>query len=45
MNDVLGPDSPTVRVFKACNQSIIAPAVIELTLNTQPKVMFKDGGA
>jgi len=31
-------------VLKACNQAIIAPAVIELTLNIGSKVAFKDGG-
>jgi hypothetical protein len=29
---------------QACNQSIIAPAVIELTLNICPILPFKDGG-
>ena len=42
--EVLGEDSPTTKILKSCNQSIIAPAVIELTLNVCPKVAFKDGG-
>ncbi|PRP79538.1 hypothetical protein PROFUN_12771, partial [Planoprotostelium fungivorum] len=42
--EVLGEESPTARILKACNQAVIAPAVIELTVNVAPKVPFKDGG-
>jgi len=44
LHEVVGEETPTVRVLKACNQSIIAPAVTELTLNIQKQVPFKDGG-
>lgn len=44
LKEVVEEDSPTVRILKACNQAIIAPAVIELTLNIQKKISFKDGG-
>lgn len=40
----LGKDSKIVKVLKACNQAIIAPAVIELTLNVGTKVPFNDAG-
>lgn len=42
--EYLGKESRMVRVLKACNQAIIAPAVIELTLNVCAKVPFKDAG-
>jgi len=44
LNEVVEENSPTLRILKACNQSIIAPAVIELTLNVQKRLQFKDGG-
>eukprot|EP00026_Physarum_polycephalum_P007369 Phypoly_transcript_07428.p1 GENE.Phypoly_transcript_07428~~Phypoly_transcript_07428.p1 ORF type:complete len:444 (+),score=108.09 Phypoly_transcript_07428:147-1478(+) len=44
ISEYLGKDSRMVRVLKACNQAIIAPAVIELTLNVCAKVPFKDAG-
>ena len=42
--EVIKEGTPTLQVLKATNQSIIAPAVIELTLNVCPKISFKDGG-
>lgn len=42
--DYLGKDSKVVKILKACNQAIIAPAVIELTLNVGTKVPFNDAG-
>jgi len=39
-----GKESKVVRILKACNQAIIAPAVIELTLNVCAKVPFRDAG-
>jgi len=44
LDEVVEENSPVVRVLKACNQAIIAPPVIELTLNVQKQVSFKDGG-
>lgn len=44
LTEVLRDDSVTGKILKACNQSIIAPAVIELTLNVSPLLSFKDGG-
>jgi len=44
LEEVLGETSVTVLILKACNQAIIAPAVIELTMNVAPKLSFKDGG-
>jgi len=37
-------NSPILQVLKVCNQSIIAPSVIELKLGICPKLMFKDAG-
>jgi hypothetical protein len=42
--EVIGEDSPTLKILKTCNQSIIAPAVTELTLNVVSQLSFKDGG-
>jgi len=44
VGEYLGKESKVVKVLKACNQAIIAPAVIELTLNVCTKVPFKDAG-
>jgi hypothetical protein len=44
VSEYLGKESRMVKVLKACNQAIIAPAVIELTLNVCAKVPFKDAG-
>lgn len=44
VGEFLGKESKIVKVLKACNQAIIAPAVIELTLNVCAKVPFKDAG-
>ena len=44
VGEYLGKESKMVKVLKACNQAIIAPAVIELTLNVCAKVPFKDAG-
>jgi len=43
ITEVLG-DSPITRTLKACNQGIIAPAVLQLKKNICPQLMFKDGG-
>eukprot|EP01114_Cavostelium_apophysatum_P014101 TRINITY_DN3569_c0_g1_i4.p1 TRINITY_DN3569_c0_g1~~TRINITY_DN3569_c0_g1_i4.p1 ORF type:complete len:1519 (-),score=502.00 TRINITY_DN3569_c0_g1_i4:67-4437(-) len=43
-SEVLKEDNPTARLIKACSQSIIAPPVIEMTLNVSPKLPFADGG-
>lgn len=40
----IGEDTGLVRVLKACNQSIIAPSIIELKLVICPKLPFKDAG-
>eukprot|EP01113_Clastostelium_recurvatum_P024144 TRINITY_DN2881_c0_g1_i1.p1 TRINITY_DN2881_c0_g1~~TRINITY_DN2881_c0_g1_i1.p1 ORF type:complete len:1624 (-),score=446.89 TRINITY_DN2881_c0_g1_i1:45-4916(-) len=44
LTEVAGRDSRLVRALKACNQAIIAPAVIELTLNVCAKLPFQDAG-
>lgn len=40
----IGEDASLVRVLKACNQSIIAPTIIELKLVVCPTLPFKDAG-
>jgi len=43
LNEVLGEDSPTVRVLKACNQAIIAPAVTQMSISLRDTMGIKDG--
>eukprot|EP01119_Soliformovum_irregulare_P022194 TRINITY_DN7543_c0_g1_i4.p1 TRINITY_DN7543_c0_g1~~TRINITY_DN7543_c0_g1_i4.p1 ORF type:complete len:155 (-),score=21.16 TRINITY_DN7543_c0_g1_i4:43-507(-) len=44
LEQIVKEESPVVQVLKACNQSIIAPFVMELRLNLCKDVPFKDGG-
>eukprot|EP01118_Nematostelium_gracile_P001895 TRINITY_DN11961_c0_g1_i1.p1 TRINITY_DN11961_c0_g1~~TRINITY_DN11961_c0_g1_i1.p1 ORF type:complete len:349 (-),score=49.38 TRINITY_DN11961_c0_g1_i1:36-1082(-) len=43
LNEVLGEISPTVRVLKACNQSIIAPAVTQMWKQLNNTMLLRDG--
>jgi hypothetical protein len=44
ISEVIGEGSRVVRTLKACNHSIIAPAILQLKKNICPQLMFKDGG-
>lgn len=43
LQEVLGPENEIVKIFKACNQSIIAPAIIQLVKMCN-QIKFKDFG-
>ncbi|EGG23027.1 RasGEF domain-containing protein [Cavenderia fasciculata] len=42
LDETVGADHPIVSLLKCCNQAIIAPAVIELTLNIAKGIQFMD---
>jgi hypothetical protein len=44
IQEVIGEDTRVIRTLKACNQGIIAPAVMQLRMNICPHLKFKDGG-
>ncbi len=44
MNEVIDPESITAQVLKTLSQSIVAPALIELTLKLANKLSFSEGG-
>lgn len=44
ITEVIGESSRVVKTLKACNHSIIAPAILQLKKNICPQLMFKDGG-
>eukprot|EP01132_Coremiostelium_polycephalum_P009989 gene9989-12243_t len=44
LDEVCGEDSQLVSILKCCNQAVIAPVVIELTLNIAKGISFMDSG-
>lgn len=45
LQEVVGPESSVVKVLKACNQSIIAPVIIQLRIRFfTGELLFKDHG-
>lgn len=44
LKEVVTEDTKVVKILKACNQSIIAPFVLQLRLSLCAEMPFKDGG-